>query len=139
MSRKIYMTGADIQKLKKLVDDEVDNAKDQKFLADLGMELARAQIVPEDRIPADVITMNSDVLLRVDGVEEKVSLVYPHEADVAENKISVLSPIGTAILGYREHDRFTWSVPSGTASVEVLKVIYQPEAAEKIALQSGND
>lgn len=135
MSRKIYMTKADIQKLKKLVDDEMDNPQDKQHVLDLNMELMRAEIVPVDQLPGDVITMNSEVLLRVDGTEEKVSLVYPHEANVAENRISVLSPIGTAILGYREQDRFTWSVPSGTAQVEVIKVIYQPEAAEKNAVE----
>lgn len=137
MSRKIYMTKADIQKLKKLVDDEMDNPQDKQHVLDLNMELMRAEIVPVDQLPGDVITMNSEVLLRVDGTEEKVSLVYPHEANVAENRISVLSPIGTAILGYREQDRFTWSVPSGTAQVEVIKVIYQPEAAEKNAVESN--
>jgi regulator of nucleoside diphosphate kinase len=131
MSRRIYVTEADIQKLKKLVDDEMDNTKDRKHVLDLGMELARAEVVAVDRLPDDVITMNSKVLLSVDGAEEEVWLVYPHEANVAENKISVLSPIGTAILGYRERDRFEWSVPGGTANVEVIKVIYQPEAAEK--------
>lgn len=132
MPRKIYITEADIQKLKKLVDDEADNTADKQHVLDLGMELARAQIVSADQLPGDVITMNSKVLLRIDGAQEEVSLVYPNEADVAANSISVLSPIGTAILGYREHDRFEWNVPSGTAKVEVLKVVYQPEAAEKL-------
>jgi hypothetical protein len=73
-----------------------------------GEELARAQIVAGGELPADVITMNTRVLLRVDGAEEEVSLVFPNEADVAQNRISVLSPIGTAILGYRTGDTFEW-------------------------------
>jgi len=133
MARNIYMTEADHQKLNKLLIDQQDNLKDQQHVDDLERELLRAQVVPEGKLPGDVITMNSRVLLRVDGAEEKVELVYPGESDALSGRISVLSPIGTAILGYREGDRFTWRVPSGTAQVEVVKVLYQPEAAGKAA------
>jgi regulator of nucleoside diphosphate kinase len=78
------------------------------------------------------------VSVLLDGAQETISLVYPHEADVSENKLSVLSPIGTAILGYREGDAVAWPVPSGCVKVEIKKVVFQPEAAQK-AIESPRD
>jgi regulator of nucleoside diphosphate kinase len=130
MSRKIYVTDADKQKLKKIIDDVIDNKN--KEYKELDAELARAEVVGINQLPADVITMNSRVLLLLDGIEEEVSLVYPHEADVSQNMISVLSPVGIAILGYREGDTVEWRIPSGIIKVEVKKVLYQPEAAGNI-------
>jgi regulator of nucleoside diphosphate kinase len=128
MLRKIYITEPDKQKLQKLVDDQVHDDVNKKYIIELEAELKRAEIVSLGEIPANVITMNSKVLLSIDGMEEKVSLVYPDEADAAENRISVLSPVGTAILGYAEGDALEWNVPDGTARIEVKKVLYQPEA-----------
>jgi regulator of nucleoside diphosphate kinase len=136
MARKIYVTEADFLKLRKLLIDQQDNLKDQQHVGDLERELDRAKVVPEGKLPGDVITMNSRVLLRVDGAEDEVTLVYPGEADALSGLISVFSPIGTAILGYREGDKLEWNVPSGAAQVEVVKVLYQPEAAGKAA-QAG--
>ena len=133
MARRIYVTEADLQKLNKLLIDQEDNLRDQQHLDDLEQELVQAKVVPEGKLPGNVITMNTRVLLRVDGAEEEVTLVYPYEADALTGRISVLSPIGTAILGYREGDKLEWHVPSGTAQVEVIKVLFQPEAAEKAA------
>jgi regulator of nucleoside diphosphate kinase len=133
MARRIYVTEADLQKLNKLLIDQEDNLRDRQHLDDLEQELVQAKVVPEGKLPGNVITMNTRVLLRVDGAEEEVTLVYPHEAGALTGRISVLSPIGTAILGYREGDKLEWHVPSGTAQVEVIKVLFQPEAAEKAA------
>lgn len=81
MSRKIYVTEADRQKLNKIIDDVIDDKN--KEYKELDAELARAEVVGIDQLPADVITMNSRVLLLLDGIEEEISLVYPHEADVS--------------------------------------------------------
>jgi regulator of nucleoside diphosphate kinase len=131
MSRCIYITDEDLKKLKKLVSAEEDNEREAGYVHDLAQELARAQIVAASAMPEDVITMNSRALLRVDGEEEEVWLVYPHETDASRNRISVLSPIGTAILGDRAGDCFEWHVPDGTVRVEVIRVLYQPEADAK--------
>ncbi len=137
MSRKIYITEPDMKKLKEIIDDEIEYAKDKDHVRELDLELTRAKVVSDEKLPNDVITMNSKVLLLLDGTEEEVSLVYPNEADVSQSKISVLSPIGTAILGYREGDSFEWKVPSGITKVEVKKVIYQPEAWERLAAKQS--
>lgn len=128
MSRKIYITENDKQKLQKLIDDAIqDDIKNKEYMKDLIAELGRAEVVRTCDLPDRVITMNSRVLLIMDGLEEEISLVYPHEADVSKNNISVLSPIGTAILGYSEGDTVEWRVPSGVTNVEVKKILYQPE------------
>lgn len=131
MLRKIYITEADKRKLQKLIDDHVYDDTNKKYVMELEAELKRAEIVSANKIPGSVITMNSKVSLLTDGIEEEVNLVYPDEADVMKNRISVLSPIGTAILGYAEGDLLEWDVPSGTVKVMVKKVLYQPEADNK--------
>ncbi len=132
MFRKIYITESDRRKLQKLIDDQINYDVNKIYVKELEAELKRAETVNPGDIPKNVITMNSKVLLLADGIEEEISLVYPDEADVEKNRISVLSPIGTAILGYAEGDMLEWDVPSGKAKVEVKKVIYQPEADNRI-------
>jgi regulator of nucleoside diphosphate kinase len=131
MSRKIYITETDKKKLQKLINEAIqDNIQNEELMSDLIRELDRADVVSKAELPRDVITMDSRVLLVLDGSEEEIALVYPHESDVSDNKISVLSPIGTAILGYREGDTIEWKVPSGVTTIKVKKVLYQPEATE---------
>lgn len=134
MARRIIITQEDMQKLKKLIDEEPDLNK--PHVRDLDVELRRAEIVDKDDVPANVITMNSRVVFTMDGAEETVDLVYPHEADISQNCISVLSPIGTAIIGYKEGDSVEWSVPDGTVIIDIKKVLYQPESAEKATRQA---
>jgi len=94
-------------------------------------ELERAIIVAADRIPPDLITMNSCAeLLGVDTDEQmKFTLVFPDEAKIEEGKISILAPLGTAMLGYRVGDEFEWIVPYGRRRFRVTAVRSQPEAA----------
>jgi len=75
--------------------------------------------------------MNSRVhLVDLDTQEEMVyTLVFPQDAEISQSKISVLAPIGTAMLGYRVGDTFTWQVPDGVRRLQVKKVLYQPEAS----------
>jgi regulator of nucleoside diphosphate kinase len=94
-------------------------------------ELKRARVVPRSRVPSEVITMNSVVRLRdldTDELEE-YELVYPADADMAHNRISVLAPVGTAILGYRLGDVIEWLVPAGPRRLRVEEVRYQRETA----------
>jgi regulator of nucleoside diphosphate kinase len=131
MARKIYITESDLERLKKTVGDLLQAAPDEKeHLRDLNGELDRAVIVTDGDLPRDVITMHSKVTLLMDGTEkETVTLVYPSEIDLEKNKISVLSPIGTAILGYREGDVIQWEVPTGATEIIVDTVLFQPESS----------
>ncbi len=102
---------------------------DQPYLQSLRGELNIAKILPPDEIPPDVVTMNSTVRLReFRGNElETYTLVYPKDADIAEGKLSVLAPIGTAILGYRVGDWVQWQVPSGLIRFRIEELVFQPE------------
>lgn len=97
-------------------------------LAALAGELRRAQVVPRSEIPADVVTMHSTVRVRdmEDGEEETYTLVYPHEADIETGKLSVLAPVGTALLGYRAGDVVEWPVPAGVARLRIEEVASRP-------------
>ncbi|MEL7571341.1 MAG: transcription elongation factor GreAB, partial [Eubacteriaceae bacterium] len=71
MSRKIYITEPDMKKLKEIIDDEIEYAKDKDHVRELDLELTRAEVVSDEKLPNDVITMNSKVLLLLDGTEEE--------------------------------------------------------------------
>lgn len=128
----IYITEVDYNRLSGLIDRTRErNGADREYLNKLEAELDRAEIVEPQKIPADVITMRSKVRLKdlVSGESNTYSLVFPTEADFAEGKISVLAPIGTAILGYRQGDTIEWPVPSGVRKLKVEEILYQPESA----------
>jgi regulator of nucleoside diphosphate kinase len=128
----IYITELDYNRLSGLIDRTRErNGIDREYLNKLEAELDRAEVVDPKDLPGDVITMRSKVRLKdlVSGESNTYSLVFPTEADFAEGKISVLAPIGTAILGYKQGDTIEWSVPSGVRKLKVEEILYQPEAA----------
>lgn len=129
--RAICITEDDARRLRELVENpSLLDHREPESLESLRNELERADIVDSAEIPPDVVTMNSTVRL-VDmetGEQEIVSLVFPPDADIDEGRISVLAPVGTAILGYRVGDTFTWAVPGGERQLRVKEVVYQPEA-----------
>ena len=130
--RTIYVTEVDYNRLTGLIERTRErNGTDREYLNKLEAELDRAEIIDSKAIPGDVITMRSKVRLKdlVSGESNTYSLVFPTEADFAEGKISVLAPIGTAILGYRQGDTIEWPVPSGMRKLKVEEIVYQPEAA----------
>ena len=98
----------------------------------LSEELLRAQVVEPWDMPPTVVTMHSTVRFRLDGDAAELcrTLVYPKDAGRAPDTLSVLSPVGSALLGLSEGDRMQWLHPDGRAiGVEVLEVVYQPERA----------
>ena|SRR5690349_6991165 len=134
-NRTIYITADDMDQLRKLLGEEKDrhgygNGRGE-HLNGLEAELDRSKRVVAHKVPPDVITMHSKAhLIDLDTGEELIyTLVFPHEADIRQDKISVLAPIGTAMLGYRVGDVFEWPVPDGLRRLQVKRVLYQPEAA----------
>ena len=133
----IYVTEPDYRRLTGLIEITRDrNGVDREYVNTLEAELERAEIVDPKRIPANVITMRSKVRLKdlVSGESKIYSLVFPTEANFSEGKISVLAPIGTAILGYKLGDSIEWPVPSGLRKLKVDEILYQPEAAGEYEL-----
>jgi regulator of nucleoside diphosphate kinase len=129
--RKIFITQFDKDRLEELIEVVEHVAADKRLdLGSLQEELERAQIVSSQNVPSKVVTMNSRVLLRdIDTSEEMTfTLVFPKDADIQSGLISVLAPVGTAILGYREGDVVEWPVPSGVRRISIEKILYQPEA-----------
>ena len=100
-------------------------------LAALQGELNRAHVVTPEEVPSDVITMNSRAeLIDLDTNERmEFTLVFPQEADIEQGRISILAPLGTAMLGYRVGDEFEWAVPHGERRFRVAAVRFQPEAS----------
>ena len=136
-SRDIYITEYDLKRLKELVQVGISFAeRDRESLEQLQGELNRAHIVEPTAVPGDVVTMNSRVRFKdLDTNQDKVyTLVFPSEAKLEQQKISVLAPIGTAILGYRAGDTVEWRVPGGIKRVRIEEILYQPEAEGQYSL-----
>lgn len=100
---------------------------------DLEAELARADIVPPDEIPANVVTMNSRVRFRMESSQEAfyLTLVYPQDVDAKGGTISILAPVGSALLGLSAGDEIEWPKPGGgTLRVSIEEVIAQSERSD---------
>ena len=128
----IHITTQDKQRLEDLlVEVQASDPRKHGDLKALTQELRRAVIVDPKDVFCDVITMNSRAEMwdLESGETVAFTLVFPSEANIDEEKISVLAPIGAGMLGYRVGDEFEWNVPGGLRRMKVTKVDYQPEAA----------
>jgi regulator of nucleoside diphosphate kinase len=95
-------------------------------------ELDRAEIVDVKDVPATVVTMNSTIRFKVASSDEefRLTLVYPRDVDESGGTISVLAPVGSALLGLSQDDEIEWPKPGGgTLRVKLEEVLYQPERA----------
>ena len=139
----IEVTDADALRLNELLASLAPNSgPGQSTQNSLRHELDRARIVPARQIGRNVVTMQSRVLLEDVDTHESVTytLVQPQHADLEAGLLSVLAPIGTAILGYREGDVVEWPVPAGVRRIRIQEVLHQPEAAARRSMKSdGGD
>lgn len=121
----LILTSGDFQKLSSLVSST------QTEIAELlEEELSRASIVPDDELPQDVVSMNATVRFQDLDTEQEstVTLVYPHEANIDENKVSILAPVGSALIGLRVGQMIIWPVPNGKEKrMKVTSVLNQLE------------
>lgn len=129
--RTIHVTAADMERLRGLVRSvRGEDERDRPYLAVLAAELEQATIMPPEAVPPDVVTMNSRIKLRDGRQKWTMTLVFPEDADPEEGQISVMAPLGAAILGCRVGQRVQFRVPNGQMrSCEILSILYQPEAA----------
>ncbi len=132
MAKNITLTRTDYDRLKAMVSVDLDPSDpDKRVLRDLRGELDRAIIVDSKDIDPNVVTMNSCVRIRdLDSSEEnEYTIVYPQAADFKKGKISILVPLGTALIGYRKGDVIEWNMPGGIRKIKVVSVLSQPEAS----------
>lgn len=129
---KIVLSSLDLDRLDQLLSrlPATDPARLQ-----LEQELERGAVVEPAAMPANVVTMNSTVRLRLlkTGEESCLTLVYPKDLDAAGDKVSVLAPVGSALLGLSEGDQIHWPMPDGEIQpIQVLQLVYQPERAGQL-------
>ncbi|PIW62813.1 nucleoside diphosphate kinase regulator [Shewanella sp. CG12_big_fil_rev_8_21_14_0_65_47_15] len=124
---KIIISEIDLERLERLLESLPANAFPGK--AALEAELDRADIVPAAQMPANVVTMNSQVKFSVSSSSDTfcLRLVYPKDAN-GEGTISILAPVGSALLGLSQGDEIEWPGPGGTlVKVRIENIVYQPE------------
>lgn len=130
--KKVTLTKNDYTRIYKAITDAknsktINSNEAEKLLS----ELSKAEIVPSEKIDKDVVTMNSEVKLFFENTQKEQSfkIVYPQDANLKENKISIFSPIATALIGYKIGDEIEWIVPGGMTKIKIVELLYQPEAA----------
>ena len=125
---RVIISSLDTERLERLIESLSDMSFPGKD--DLEAELARAEIVEPEDVPATVVTMNSTVRFEVDSSNEEfcLTLVYPWNVDASGEKISILAPVGSALLGLSQGDEIEWPKPGGgMLRVRIKEVTYQPE------------
>jgi regulator of nucleoside diphosphate kinase len=124
---KIVMSDADHERLTGLADALLDRVP--AVAEELLSELARAEIVTPAAVPANVVQMGSTVLFRSnDGQERRVQLVFPGDADIAAGKVSIMTPVGTALIGLSPGQAITWKAPDGQRHELTVLAVEQPRA-----------
>ncbi|GAM10856.1 regulator of nucleoside diphosphate kinase [Geobacter sp. OR-1] len=130
--RTIYITEYDVSRLEDLLELAKEfNYRDRDDLKKLEEELSVAKVVDSKDIPPNIVTMNSKFRLRDLNADKEMvlTLVFPKDANIEKGKISVVSPIGTATLGYSVGDTIEWNIRSAAKKFKIEEILYQPEAA----------
>ena len=130
---RIVVTRSDLERLRAILGSPGKSARDHEHLLDLSDELERAQVLRDDEMPSDVVTLQSQVRVRdrETGMVSNYTLVSPAQANVSSGYVSVLAPLGTALLGYREGDEVEWQMPGGVRRLWIERVTQsQPLAAD---------
>jgi regulator of nucleoside diphosphate kinase len=126
----VRVTEVDSRRLQTLIDGALlRDRRDTSSVEELERHLVEAEVLPAALIGPDVVTMNSEVLVTDLDTDETLSfrVVFPRAANAGAGSISVLAPLGMAVLGRRAGEEITWSVPAGTRRLRVEEILYQPE------------
>lgn len=130
------VTEFDLRRLDALVERIRSQVRPPPTLSLLERELSRAVAVKPEEVPPTVVTMNSEVeVLDLDTRERRsLKLVFPTLAGIEAGRISVLAPLGTALLGSCEGSCVAWQTPRGPRQLQIERIVYQPEAAGRFDL-----
>ncbi len=129
---KLMVTVFDLNRLRVLIDSARKTGLGERtVLGKLEKELKKATVCLPERIPANRVTMNSVIKLRYlpEGREMVYMIVFPQDANIEDKKLSILTPIGSFLIGRSTGDIVVCAVPYGLKKLEVMDVLYQPEAA----------
>ena len=133
---EIVITEVDFDRLNQLIQSPRYRTTHSTLVAGLKQELNRGKIVPAPKVPKGTVTMRSRIRVRDLATDETevYTLVYPEEADINQGRLSVLAPLGMALLGTRVGQTVEVKVPIGVRQLEVERILYQPEAAGDLHL-----
>ena len=125
----IRIAQRDVFRLRALID-QYGTGRDAAAAEQLEAELDRAVVLADDSVPRDLVTMHSRALFDDEtGRRRDVHLVYPWEADPERGRISVLAPIGAALLGLSVGQTIAWALPGGRhAELTIVDVTHEPNA-----------
>lgn len=132
MSKNIFVTDFDMKRFSWLISNSHRFSNiDKEYLLELKDELTHAVVLQPQEIPSDVVTMSSKIRIKYldTGEEATFTLVFPFDADLAQGKLSILAPLGVAVIGSRIGDEAEWEMPGGKRKIRVEEILYQPEAA----------
>ncbi|CAM2848903.1 GreA/GreB family elongation factor [Rariglobus hedericola] len=123
-SKPIYISQTDNQQIRRRIPAFADHKRFREAVANLLAELNRAVLVNDHTLSPDVVALDSvvEVADLVSGECELYTLTLPDTANAALNRISVFSPLGTALLGYASGDEFTWQMPGGLRQLRIVTV-----------------
>ncbi|HEX5747400.1 MAG TPA: nucleoside diphosphate kinase regulator [Archangium sp.] len=129
--RRIIVTETDLERLQRVIE-QYSGGRNATLAEMLDLELARAEVTSSQKVPPDVVTMNSTVVFEDEetGARREVTLCYPWDARSDEGRVSVLAPVGSALIGLSVGQSIDWPMPGGrTRTLRIVAVPYQPEAA----------
>ncbi|WP_114767117.1 nucleoside diphosphate kinase regulator [Vibrio rhodolitus] len=129
---EITLSSLDVDRIYNLIESLPRNAVSTEKLEE---ELERGNIVAPQDVPANVVTMNSRVRFIIEATKKEfeMTLVYPRDMDNSLDKVSILAPIGSALLGLSIGDSIHWPKPDGTdVNVTIQDIVYQPERAGEL-------
>lgn len=129
---KIIVKRLDYDRIKKCIKDAKQfNSISKKESENLLQELESAEILEPEAIPSNVVTMNSIVKMSFVNTKKQIQfqIVYPNQGNIKEYKISIFSPIATALIGYKVGDEIEWIIPAVLTKLRIDEINYQPEAA----------
>ena len=121
---QIVVGGTDHSRLTNLANVAFDTVPDTA--EELLSELERARVVADEAVPRDVVRMGSVVEFESGGDRKRVTLVFPPEADIAAGKVSVLTPVGAALIGLSKGQSIAWTARDGTSHALTIRSVEQP-------------
>ncbi len=128
---KPILSEKDFQIIHDLIKNQsaVQQTKEIRFLAE---ELKRAKVVKDNKIAGDIVQLNSTVQVEDQSTNKTMDfqIVLPSQANLKENKISILAPIGIALIGFKKDQLVEWQMPAGKRTLKIVKVENAPALAK---------